>query len=201
MIEQSVRFRLQSKGSQKSVWMGTSALKLIICRILFKMNTLSSWNLLLTFQLVSTVKSHSSFNQFVSERALRSDGLSVGYVLKIQFTDADSKYNTIAVASQSIHTRHLSLSLSPYLYVCILNDINLGINRHSITLYFFNDKSQPIRILRCHFRPPLYVSHPSLSFVLVKNALEYENRIKCHLFCLNVIHRYRMQRCSLFCLT
>lgn len=36
----------------------------------------------------------------------------------------------------------------------------------------------------------------------MKNALKYENRIKYHLFCLNVIHRNRMQWCcSLLCLT
>lgn len=36
----------------------------------------------------------------------------------------------------------------------------------------------------------------------MKNALECENKIKYHLFCLNVIHRNRMQWCcSLFRLT
>lgn len=133
-----------------------------------------------------------------------------GKMLKIEFaTGADT--NIMRLQSRlSINSSAPTIIYVAVQWACIQNDINLGINRHSIrhtpnlslflslsaarTPFSSNDKSQPMYGFHGVSLSPLYVS-------LLENALEYENRIKCHLFCLNVIHRYRVQRCSLFCLT
>lgn len=152
--------------------------------VLWLVCTLSCEIVLLTFQLVSAVKLYWSFNQF-----------------KISVQPISLIGNSILAGITYIQVK-LQSRLNQYKGVCVRVCASLSCDAISI-LASTDILLRSIALMTNLKRSEFYGVH--FCFVAVdtmKNAFECENRIKYHLFCLNVIHRNRMQWCcSVFCLT